>query len=140
MSAITRWGPLISWCALIFYLSSVSDLSTGLGVWDLILRKLAHIAEYAVLTWLAIRARVAGRSRSNRTTAIWAIVFSVLYAISDEIHQSFVPSRGPSAIDVLIDSLGVCLVYLWFLRKTKTGDAHDVFDTMNSKNAMDVTD
>ena len=62
------------------------DLGTGLGGWDLVLRKLAHAAEYAVLG--ALLARATGRPRL-------AFALAVLYAISDELHQLAAgPARG----------------------------------------------
>ena len=99
---------MVAWAALIFALSSVPDLGTGLGGWDLVLRKLAHAAEYAVLGALLIRAT--GRARLS-------IVLGTLYALSDELHQTFVPGRLGSPLDVAIDSIGVaCGVVLWRLR------------------------
>ncbi|MBA3787736.1 MAG: hypothetical protein H0X21_03465, partial [Actinobacteria bacterium] len=44
-SSIARWLPVVLWAAVIFALSSVPDLGTGLGNWDLLLRKLAHVVE-----------------------------------------------------------------------------------------------
>jgi VanZ family protein len=97
-AAVWRWAPVVAWAALIFGLSSVADLSSGLGGWDLLLRKLAHAAEYAILGALLVRAL---------QRPYWALVLGVAYAISDEIHQTFVPGRQGSPIDVLIDSAGV---------------------------------
>jgi hypothetical protein len=92
------WLPVVAWAALIFGLSSVPDLGTGLGGWDLLLRKIAHVAEYAILG--ALLARAVGRP--------WpALALGVAYAVSDEIHQTFVPGRQGSPLDVAIDSLGV---------------------------------
>src|SRR5438876_818876 len=54
--ALTVWLPVLAWAAVIFTLSSVPSLSTGLGLWDTILRKGAHITEYAVLGALLYRA------------------------------------------------------------------------------------
>ena len=97
-AAVWRWAPVVAWAALIFALSSISDLSSGLGWWDLVLRKLAHATEYAILGALLLRAlRRPG----------WAVALGIAYAISDEIHQSFVPGRQGSSLDVLIDSAGV---------------------------------
>ncbi|MGH3065729.1 MAG: VanZ family protein [Gaiellaceae bacterium] len=99
------WLPVLAWAALIFALSSIPDLGTGLGGWDLALRKLAHTAEYAVLAALLMRAT--GRSRL-------AFVLGTLYAVSDEIHQAFVPGRMGAPLDVAIDTLGVaCGIVLW---------------------------
>jgi VanZ family protein len=112
---VRLWLPALAWCSLIFYLSSVPNLKTEFGFGDLILRKMAHVIEYAVLFLLVRRAFcgsiAAGDSR--RATA-YAIIFSVLYAVSDEYHQSFVPTRGPAVSDVLIDTAGVliaCVAY-----------------------------
>lgn len=97
-AAVWRWGPVVAWAALIFGLSSVPDLGTGLGGWDLLLRKIAHAGEYAILAALLVRAlRRPG----------WAIALGIAYAISDEVHQSFVPGRQGAVLDVLIDSVGV---------------------------------
>jgi VanZ family protein len=99
------WLPVVAWAALIFAFSSVPDLGTGLGGWDLVLRKLAHAAEFAVLGALLARA-------TDR--AGLAVVLGVLYAVSDEVHQSFVPGRLGSPVDVAIDAAGVAVgVFVW---------------------------
>jgi len=104
-SALRLWAPVIVWAAVIFALSSVPDLGTGLGTWDLVLRKIAHACEFALLGALLLRAL--GDERA-------AFVGGLLYAISDEVHQLFVPGRAGSPIDVAIDSLGVAVgVLLW---------------------------
>ncbi len=103
--ALTVWLPVVAWAALIFVLSAQPDLSTGLGTWDLVLRKLAHLAEYAILGALLLRAVV---------ERVPALVAGVAYAVSDEIHQSFVPGRLGAPLDVAIDAVGVaCGVVLW---------------------------
>lgn len=102
---LRNWLPVLIWAGLIFGFSSVPDLGTGLGGWDLVLRKLAHAAEYAVLG--ALLARATGR-------AGLAVALGALYALSDEIHQSFVPGRVGSPLDVAIDVVGVAIgVALW---------------------------
>jgi VanZ family protein len=99
------WLPVVAWAALIFAFSSVPDLGTGLGGWDLVLRKIAHAAEYAVLGALLARAL--------RRPAL-AAALGVLYAVSDEVHQAFVPGRMGSPVDVAIDAVGVIAgVILW---------------------------
>ncbi|MBA2569016.1 MAG: VanZ family protein [Actinobacteria bacterium] len=92
------WLPVVAWAGLIFALSSIPDLGTGLGTWDLVLRKLAHAAEYAVLGFLLVRA--IGRESA-------ALALGIAYAASDELHQHFVAGRHGSAVDVLIDAAGV---------------------------------
>jgi VanZ family protein len=99
------WLPVVAWAALIFALSSVPDLGTGLGGWDLALRKIAHAAEYAVLGALLLRA-------TGKTGL--AFTLGALYAVSDELHQSFVPGRLGSPLDVAIDAAGVAVgIVLW---------------------------
>jgi VanZ family protein len=108
---IRLWLPVLAWAALIFALSSVPDLGTGLGGWDLALRKVAHAAEYAVLGGLLLRA-------TGRTG--FAFLLGTLYAVSDEIHQAFVPGRMGSPLDVAIDVLGVvCGILLWQSIRTR---------------------
>src|SRR5262245_11934396 len=68
-----------------------------------ILRKLGHFSEYAILAALWFRAFRAGRTPHVGPTAL---ALSVTWAAIDEAHQAFVPSRTPSALDVLIDSAG----------------------------------
>ena len=97
-AAVWRWVPVVAWAALIFGLSSVSDLGTGLGIWDLLLRKIAHMTEYAILAALLVRAlRQPG----------WAVALGIAYSISDEVHQSFISGRHGSPVDVVIDAIGV---------------------------------
>jgi hypothetical protein len=110
-SSLVRWLPVVAWAGLIFALSSVPDLGTGLGGWDLVLRKIAHAAEYAILGALLVRAT--GKP-------IVALTLGTLYAISDEIHQSFVPGRLGSPLDVAIDAVGVAIgVALWQLARAR---------------------
>lgn len=102
MKRLTAWGPVVAWCALIFAFSAIPDLNSGLE-YDYPLRKIAHMLEYGVL---ALLVRRAGKSRAQ------AFVFSVLYAASDEWHQSFVPGRAGAAGDVLIDGAGALTALL----------------------------
>lgn len=102
-----RWLPVLLWAGLIFALSSVPGLGTGLGTWDLVLRKLAHVAEYAVLGALLQRAL----SREPL-----ALVLGSGYAVTDEIHQAFVSGRQGSALDWLIDTVGVAIGVLLYAR------------------------
>jgi VanZ family protein len=98
--AVSAWLPVVAWAALIFALSAIPHLGTGLGTWDTVLRKGAHVTEYAVFGLLLVRAL--GRE-------VPAFLLGVAYAISDEIHQHFVSGRHASPIDVAIDSSGVLL-------------------------------
>lgn len=103
------WLPVFAWAGLIFALSSIPSLESGLPKsGDLVLRKLGHLIEYAVLALLLLRAFGAhGLSPRSRSTA--AALISLLYAVLDEYHQSFVPGREGSPRDVLLDALGIGL-------------------------------
>jgi VanZ family protein len=104
---VWAWVYVGSWMTVIFTLSSIPDLRSGLlPLWDLILRKIAHVAEFAVLGWLMFRAfKVGGLTRIR--AAVLAAVISAFFAGTDEWHQSFVTGRNGSPLDVLIDSVGV---------------------------------
>jgi VanZ family protein len=97
---LTAWAPVVLWAGLIFALSSIPDLSTGLGTWDVLLRKLAHVAEYAVLGALAFRA--------TRSAPV-AVFLASAYAVTDEVHQAFVAGRHGSPLDWLVDTSGALL-------------------------------
>jgi VanZ family protein len=91
---------VVVWAAVIFALSSVPSLGTGLGTWDTVLRKCAHMAEYAILAVLILRA-------TGSSAAAFAL--AVAYAATDEVHQTFVPGRHGSPVDLAIDTAGVLI-------------------------------
>ena len=99
------------WAALIFYLSSIPHLKTDLKC-DYILRKIAHVVEYFIFTFLLYRAFKGSFNMSASKLFIYPAILSFLYAASDEFHQSFVPGRGPSVRDVLIDTIGIVGFYI----------------------------
>jgi VanZ family protein len=105
--ALTVWLPVVVWAAVIFAFSSVPHLGTGLGTWDTVLRKGAHVTEYAVLGALLYRAL--GREAA-------ALAAGIAYAATDELHQHFVRGRHASPVDVAIDAVGLALGMLVWLR------------------------
>ena len=84
----SRWLPVLVWAGVIFTLSSIPSLNSGLGGWDYVLRKLAHMAEYAILALLLVRAT---------GSYAWAFALAVAYACTDEVHQLFVRGRHGSS-------------------------------------------
>ena len=95
--------------ALIFALSGQPSDHVDRAWWDVALRKLAHVTEYAVLTflwWRALRGLGAGRP------LLAAIAVSFGYACTDEFHQTFVDGRRGTPVDVLIDSIGIAIAAL----------------------------
>ena len=111
MKFLKLWFPVFIWCGGIFYLSGIPNLQTEWGFWDSILRKFAHITEYFILTFLLYRAIKKSFALSPSYLIFWPFILSFLYAISDEIHQNFVPTRSGNIGDVLIDALGIILFY-----------------------------
>ena len=95
---LNLWLPVVLWAALIFTFSSIPSLGTGLGTWDLVLRKLAHAAEFGVLGALLFRAL--------RREPL-AIRLGSAYAVTDEVHHAFVSGRQGSPLDWLVDTIGV---------------------------------
>lgn len=111
---IFRWMPVAMVMAIIFWWSAQSDLpgaAGGIVWWDFLLKKTAHLSEYACLFYVWQRALNWQKSEDSRTYWL-SFVLVILYAISDEIHQSFTPGRHPQLRDVGFDSLGGLLVYL----------------------------
>jgi VanZ family protein len=110
------WLPPVALMGLIFFLSAQPDLSSGLGAWDVLLRKLAHATVYAVLVllwWRALRDTAGPAPRP--LMAAWLI--AIAYSATDEWHQTFVAGRHGTPLDVLIDAGGASAAALWALRR-----------------------
>ncbi len=109
---IFRWLPAVLIMAAIFSFSSIpSKEMPFFGVWDFVLKKSGHMLGYALLGFSYLRAinvRSAGFAPS-KWAYLAALLAVMLYAFSDEYHQSFVPGRDSSIIDVGIDTAGACL-------------------------------
>ena len=132
-SFLKYWLPVLAWMTLIF--SGSGDARSAahssriilplmrwlcphmsqedLDLVVLLVRKCAHLTEYAVLAWLFWRAV---RKPVKRDARPWswrlaggAILFVALYAGSDEWHQTFVPNREGCVRDVMIDTTGAVL-------------------------------
>ncbi len=140
LRVLSRYLPLVIWLAFIFFASSdgfsassTSRLIGPLVLWlfpntsqaqldsiHFITRKLAHFSEYFLLALLAARAFLTSPSPKVRQN--WfpiSLVLVVVYALLDEYHQSFVPSRTPSIYDSFIDIGGglTALLVVWWWRR-----------------------
>lgn len=105
-----RWAAVIAWMGLIFFLSGQSRLPDLAGGWPEIQDIAGHLLAYGVLALLWRWALVgAGMGWPGR----WAFVLTVLYGLSDEFHQSFVPGRHPDLFDILTDAAGAASALLW---------------------------
>lgn len=106
------WGPLAAYLALIYFLSSRSSTPWATPYPD----KLLHALEYGVLAALTARA-LNGTVRRPIPAGLLVFAWSLVlvYAVTDEIHQAFVPNRVSDWRDVVADALGaaVVLALLW---------------------------
>ena len=95
--------------------SSFATLPTPPGAFDGI-DKLMHASAWTLLgACLALAAR-----RPSRRTAVIAVVIAVAFGISDEVHQSFVPGRDASLLDLVADGVGACVgaaLATWYGRR-----------------------
>jgi VanZ family protein len=125
---LARWVPVVLWAGVISLLSS--DVFSGDHTGSVLLpilqtvfpdaspetlltvhggiRKLAHLTEYAVLAVLVLRA-LERPGRSLAALVVLALLLCAGYAAADELHQTLVPSRTGSPVDVAIDALGAAL-------------------------------
>lgn len=101
-SPLGRWLPVFLWALVIFALSSIKQVVVSeFFIWDFVAKKIAHVGEYAVFFVLIYRA----------TGGKWLATFSLtmIYAVSDEIHQSFVPGRNTAVYDLGFDFSGASI-------------------------------
>ncbi len=105
-----RWGAALAWAGLIFYLSSRPSLpGPSIPFAD----KIFHAAEFGILTLLLGRA-IAATYPAHSARKAWksALLLAVLYAVSDEIHQAFVPGRTCDILDAAADLAGAAVVFM----------------------------
>lgn len=101
--------PAIIWMLIIFTLSSRQRIGVSEVYWmNFAFFKSLHVIEYAILYMLILRALTSGRG-GHKKHYMSAFVLTVLYAISDEMHQTFVPTREGTVRDVGIDTIGAFL-------------------------------
>ncbi len=106
-SASTEDSMFITDYIIKFFFSNPSEKL--LSIAENIIRKIAHFTEYAVLSIL-ITLTLKSFGLTFKKLAL-AVLISFLYAISDEVHQHFVPGRACRAFDVLIDTAGAFVGY-----------------------------
>lgn len=120
---LNAYLPPILWAGFIFFLSSQTVLP-GLEVntWDFVFKKSAHMFVYAVLYLLIHRALLlttfSSKLSSTQSIRLLTIplILTLLYAISDEIHQTFIPGRYGTIRDILFDLLGGSVAILYRYR------------------------
>jgi VanZ family protein len=127
------WITTVAWAATIYQLST-SSYGSALTAWLLrqaldflhisisvaafqslhhFIRKLAHLSEYAMFALLLYGALGGGKSYAwQARRAAWCIGIAGIYSLTDEFHQLFVPERGASLLDSLLDTTGGALAML----------------------------
>ena len=104
MRVLWVWGPATGVMAAIFVGSSSSDPSYVPPVFS---DKLLHLGAYALLGAALLRGFSGARpERVTGRRALGAVLAALLFGISDEFHQSFVPGRTPDVMDLLMDVVG----------------------------------
>jgi hypothetical protein len=103
---LSLWLPLGIYLGVIYYFSSLSQPKLGLLSADFPL----HMIEYCILSLLIFRAMNFGfKKKASINIILLSLILSIVYAVLDEIHQSYVPNRTPSYMDLLADSFGALL-------------------------------
>jgi len=108
---------------LIYYLSSFHSLIASEVSWqDFVIRKTAHFTEYLVLFLLSYQSLKNTIDINKNKLLAMVLLFTIIYAFSDELHQTFVLGRSGRFFDIGIDSLGTLsgLVLIKFLPKNFT--------------------
>jgi VanZ family protein len=114
LNRVYYWLPPLLLMAVVFYLSAQPDLPHAPGeALDAFVKKLAHAGEFALLFMLLSRALRRDMPLSRSLDISWLL--TATYAVSDELHQSFVPGRHAKVSDVVIDVCGALLLWA-FLR------------------------
>ena len=107
--SVLKSAPLVFWSILIFYLSSQPTRSLSEDVsQNVLIFKTIHIVVYAVMFTLAYLASY--QYKINKALLL-AALYTLLFAVSDEIHQLFVPTRTGKVSDIFIDTLGLVIGY-----------------------------
>lgn len=110
---IIFWLPSIVWMVIIYYLSSFHKLQASVVGWqDFIVRKLAHFLEYTLLFIFYNFSLKRTTKILYRKRLIYCLILTVIYAITDEYHQTWVSGRTGKPFDIGVDSLGAFFGYL----------------------------
>ena len=124
---LCRWSPPVTWMGLIFFFSAQPDIPRAPGPWlDALLKKTGHALAYGILAWLYLRA-LRWRRQPSVHLRVVSLGLALLYAASDEYHQTFVPGRNGTLWDVALDGAGACGAMLldWQLRRRRASSRRE---------------
>jgi VanZ family protein len=134
----SRWAPVVAWAGVIFFASTswFTGAHTGSVILPVLawlfphahphtlesihagIRKVAHFTEYLILGVLIMRALRDTRGWRLQH-ALMAIALATVYAVSDELHQRFVPGRTAAAGDVGVDAMGAVVGQIWIAMRVR---------------------
>lgn len=134
LKSTLKFIPLLIWSILIIYMShqtgseSINSsnyivslikhlIPLDLNILSLLIRKLAHIIEYFILTYLFSRA-IKDYTFLHKNLIL--LLYPLSFAISDEIHQLYIFNRAGIINDVFIDFIGILLAYILIIKKKRT--------------------
>ena len=111
-SVLFYWAPPFLWMLFIFSLSSNQSVSvTHTYLYDFFIFKTLHMIEYAILFFLVFRAFHSLRY-STELSSLLSVLWSVIFATTDEVHQLFVATRQGRIRDIFIDLAGIIIMYI----------------------------
>jgi VanZ family protein len=116
------WLPVVAWLIVIFIGSSIGNVPrVGGKTTDGLVHRAAHVAEFAVLGVILLRAVSKDKPITKREMIVTLIIIA-LYGASDEFHQRFTPGRSSEGLSVLFDvaggAVGVWVYWKWRRRKS----------------------
>ena len=109
---LNSYIPIVLWSGFIFLLSNQPVLpGPQLYTWDFIFKKCAHIFVYFVL-FLLVNRGISIHFDGKSKKSYLALLFTIVYAMTDEFHQSFIPGRSSTIRDLGYDGLGMIIGWL----------------------------
>jgi VanZ family protein len=128
LRGILRWLPALVTMAVIFIFSSLPSYEVpDFGFLDVVIKNGGHFVGYALLAFAYSFALP--RQLSQLQRGVIAIAFALLYALSDEFHQSFVPGRNASWIDIIVDGLGASTAALLWARYSPNSNSNPIISS-----------
>ncbi|MDP1721757.1 MAG: VanZ family protein [Candidatus Gottesmanbacteria bacterium] len=114
MKFVRYWLPVVAWMGVIFFLSGRSSVQVAQEpLINFLFFKTLHVIEYSILFVLYFRA-LKNTLRASIGINLLAVAFflTLIYAVTDEIHQLFVPTREGRLRDVIIDAIGASIAWI----------------------------
>lgn len=116
MKKIVPWIPVTLWMGIIFAMSSFeASVISQFNLVEFIIKKTIHVIEYSFLWYLSFNALKRTHTNNTVKQGYIALIITIVYAVTDEIHQTLVPTRHGTFRDIIIDSLGAAIFfYIYF--------------------------